>query len=1525
MSLKKEYLPGVLVIAVIAIVWMQVLVNEVRLIKLQDGLVKSVESGDLEEVIFILDELDPDGTGTVSDWTGAREDERSGFVWLLPEWRRYKHTDGADVFFERWAKANPAFPRSELQTHLDWLWRCDEKDGFRDLFTAMLEVELKWEDGALSDDRFYWLTAASADLDLALMAWVQFYDAGLRSNFPKLLVSSLTSPENLAREGVLEQILHVTGLLDPIPEFRVLDCPWKPSRSDGRTWIEWFAGKVLSRNSGDWRSPRRNLEEKYFPEARPEIPGIFLLKCLVEGSSRYDRKEMLVTAVAPGLEHFKMLSDTARRDVAGLLDRHVVTFRDEDELREWVWISHRATWKSRENDFQNPALAGSNSQWRNPDFRAWVYSAARLGHADETVPTIRRLWTQHVDTLSSERISIRSNSLYAKHPFTLSGISNSGLSSGSGEGGTLNREGYQLMLAIAKEGGTPPCIRVPGADEIAILDGQGKVPWNSASVEKVFGMLNELGESFADDPLRFLIVSTFCDGVRLFKTPEELARFQLLAAADESPGGWLADDLADLLPLWLMMSDVQRRDLLMAGGHAATLSGFNQYLSDDRAPVAARMTFALTALPWWYTDKARRMHSERMPDMVIAEPNLDQLTLDFAQGLGEGALKEAVLSRDAWSKLIEDWLYPFRRDDTGVGARTEARELLLQYFKSVSEREIASARVAAGATDKSGLDRAVALLEVYAKLLRSAGMGGELVALLKELEGVVSEPVAVFSWIPREVAGWNKVAALLEAEVSLYDYRQKRADELAGKVNGGGIPPDYPAMTEATATLEPADWISFSADVLKSMERHDTGSSNGSAYFHTLLPQIAILEAKEKDDAARVKWLLMKAAKLPEISAHNGFFSLATLPFVRQILREKKVAEEFLKELEKNSELSINPCIRTELEAAARTMLSIHHDRYLASLADPSIPLAQRWLGANYLLVARFEFGGFSSSPSESWDEPDRVLVETALDLLVEAIDQRLPVWEIADRGLGDFDAKSHQKAAVLAAFRDRLRNDPEGQAQRATALLRSDRLDAIVEGSGERFMAVIHNIAVYAGNRSAADSLFSKASINRGLNERIKWLSLCRDWQGLAGLLPSELSHLDELGAGDFLDPPPDALDKILSGLPEGNTELELLARVLVTPRWKIDPLMNPSMKELPESQRTIGARFLEHTFDSPEIERFILDYAPMRLGDFPALATWIEGKIGNRKWPDVIDSDSVSFGKEWPYWAKYLEVLADSGKFDVIREMLPERAWFGGAQAGSRVRNDSVESREEMVWMGFGRAFAGVLSFGTDQSRLDASPVVAELLKSLPALNDGRTRESLYQSAAESNRRRWAIDVSTVRQLAEYGMAAVLVATRHEPLETALQRSDIFTFPSESLTLGNHSIDAGSYQSFFYSVADLSTPLENGEKEKMYLRAFETKYFKLDDYASRYPCYSTADQFYHPAIFNETFKDLAGARLRERPNDLWVIGDYGLTLSRGDKRQEALPFLERSLAGLDEKDPENERFRDFLTSVIQRVREKQ
>lgn len=1517
MSARNGTIAIVFVVTVLAGIWILALVNGVRLIRLQERLVEAVERGNSTEVLSILDQLDPEGTGTESDWTGAGEEDRPGFEWLLSEWRKMGHTEGAVPLFERWVEAMPSFDRSELRMHLEWLRDYEGKVDFRDLYTAMLERELDLGVENLPENRLDWLTVASGDLDLILPAWERVYDAGMASAFPDSLEGEVTSRENFALEGVLDRVLRVMGLLEPASEFQLLECPWELARGYGKTWIEWFDNKIFSQHATERHSVRRDLEERFLPEAGSDTPGMFLLKCLTEPSATQDWNEIFVSSIAPGLEHFNSLPGDSKAGVAGLLARHVVSFRDEEGLREWVRIHHFANWKSEGIGVQGFVPPDNSSVWRSDEVGNWVHAAAKLGHPEDTVPLIERLWWQQLERQSRAKTSLRSDKPYREHPFHLAEISRSGLERRSGEGGSLNPEGFQLLLAIARVRNMHPCNRMIEADEITILDGRGKVPWESASVDELHGMLVQLGEHFREDPVRFLIVSSFCNSDRLLKSPEDLARFQALAREDESPGGWLVDDLADLLPLWMNLSDAGFNTLLDSGGHPPTLASFNQYLLGIQAPVASRVTFAITALPWAYTERTRLSHTERMPNMTLPEPLTDEIALEFAREISAGRWSADEFPAEVWSRIMEEWLHPFRRDQSGVVARAEARRLLLDNFEALSKSEIALLAAGTLAEDKEGLDRAVDLFKIHASLLRLEGNDTKLSAFRNELDNVLESSESVFRWIPREVTGWDRFTERIIAERLLYEFRAR-----GGTTAEPGEFSNPAAVTEATATFEAAEWIRFNAGVLDQMQG-SVDASGESAKFYALLPGITVTAAKDVDDNARAKWFLRKAANFPEIDEHQKFFSLALPPLVRQILKDKKVAEEFLTVLKGSSERPMESGIRTELEAAARTMVSIHHGRYLDSLRDPEIPLAQRWLAANYFLLARQEFGALSPLPADSWDEQDKTLVETSLDLLVEAIDRRLPIWEIADRGLGDFDAKSHQKAAVLAAFRDLLRNDPEGQAQRAAELLSPDRIEAILAGPGDRFLAVLHNTAVYAEHHPARQSLFTRATADREFNERIQWLSLCRDWRGLAEFLPGELQHLDSLGAGDFLDPPPDALPKILEALPEGNKELELLARVFVTPRWKIDPLMNPSMKDLPADLRDLGERFLAQSFASVEIEKFVLDHLPIYLKDFPALKPWVEGKIDGQDWNEYLRSDSQAFLNEWPYRAKYLEVLADSGDFNLLAEMMPDVAWFGGEGRAVQPAPAALESREEMVWMGFARAIAGALCFGNDQARLDAAVISEKLLKSPPALGEGRTEGSLYQSAKESNRRRWSIDREIIQELAEYGTAAVLIGTLDDPIESALKRSDISTLPGEPFVPGGHRIEAGSAGSFFASVASLSVLLDEEKRERLFMRALETDFFKHDDDMRNYPCYSSAGSYYHTSVSDRLFTRLAELRMKENPEDPAAIGDYGLMLWREERAKEALPLLERAFAELKEEDTDKRNLRDLIEGAIQRIGE--
>ncbi len=106
-------------------------------------------------------------------------------------------------------------------------------------------------------------------------------------------------------------------------------------------------------------------------------------------------------------------------------------------------------------------------------------------------------------------------------------------------------------------------------------------PWFNASAEEFNEALTLLGEPFTEDPLRFLIVPFFHELANNFsetlQKPDELAEFQKLAAENDRPGGWLAKDLADLLPRWWMDSKEKHAALLSAGGRSYSYERMNTY------------------------------------------------------------------------------------------------------------------------------------------------------------------------------------------------------------------------------------------------------------------------------------------------------------------------------------------------------------------------------------------------------------------------------------------------------------------------------------------------------------------------------------------------------------------------------------------------------------------------------------------------------------------------------------------------------------------------------------------------------------------------------------------------------------------------------------------------------------------------------------------------------------------------------------------------------------------------------------
>jgi hypothetical protein len=115
----------------------------------------------------------------------------------------------------------------------------------------------------------------------------------------------------------------------------------------------------------------------------------------------------------------------------------------------------------------------------------------------------------------------------------------------------------------------------------------------------------------------------------------------------------------------------------------------------------------------------------------------------------------------------------------------------------------------------------------------------------------------------------------------------------------------------------------------------------------------------------------------------------------------------------------------------------------------------------------------------------------------------------------------------------------------------------------------------------------------------------------------------------------------------------------------------------------------------------------------------------------------------------------------------------------------------------------------------------------------------------------------------------------------------------------------------------------LEEEKRERLFMRALETDFFKNDDDTRNYPCYSSAGSFYHTSVSDRLFTRLAELRMTENPEDPAAIGDYGLMLWREEKAKEALPLLERAFAGLTEEDTDKRNLRDLIEGAIQRIEE--
>lgn len=1498
-------------------VWLLAISKESRKVRAREELVGAVERGNAAEVVALLERIDPEGRGTAADWIGLRElENEAGFDWLLSQWRKLDHTKGAAILFHSIPDIDPKFGRVQLIEHLRWLQSRGDRESYEELFEFALS--LKFEEG-LPGAPHPLMVFGENDPVLALRIWEAHKGGKIWSPLSGHLFESAAHVSNFADAVRFEHLLRLTGLLEPVESFEVLQASFKPNQDDTATWIECLFDHVSSPRSPEYEVAREKLLKGDYAKIGPEVPGLFLLRRLVQDSVDSDSPELSPAELGAALVIFERLDTKAKAGVADLIDRYVTFFGDHDALREWVWSHHREAWEEEGELFLARRDWGGNESWSSWPPRSlsrWLRSAAKNGQAEAVAPVVRHILRHRFEELERGGISNRHND-YRNHPFYCAIPHHTTRS--SKERAAFLTGHFSLLLAFGRDPETPPGDWFPKAPMMGNWEEpENKVnhPWYTATAEEFNEMLTELGEPFADDPLRFLIVPCILDWDFKFSTtlpkPEVLARFQELAKENDRPGGWLSKDLAELLPRWWAFNREKHHALLASGGHSYSYDRMHLYLADKRTPVSARVSYVLGSIPWM-PPGIPRTSSLEIGAAETALPEMSALALEFAREVEAGRWKPGEISLSGWNAIANDWLNePTVPVGGGTeGDRKEARRLLIDCFGPIVEMSITAAEQAKDEKAEFIVDRDCPHLKTYAMLLCRDGRGEEIMRLWNAIEGSQLSPRKVFSWVPWDISDTRRILASIISEPVARAYNERGWESALGEIGDLDDALAYAALSEVTATLGLRDWIDFCGSTLDRIsERTDFATGNCDEFF--ALPPAGLRKpVAGSSQESRIRQILDEVRGLVIPARNEDFFSLALPPVLRQFLGGTSDAASILRDLESASAEPVPLVIREAIiQASSRPSRSLR-GRNLAALRNSAIPLAQRWVAASY-----FSMDEYPSYPSriEEWDADDIALHEVGIDLLIAALDRGLPVWELADRGVGALDYRDVRKISVVNQFPNFHRLNKTKQTERVRALLQDRRIEAMLKNCPLPLLLLerLYDLALRSGDEALASDLFCEAEPGLDFEEELTWLRKGNYNGSIARLLAREWPRIDDLSiefdSSEFLKP----LPAILAAIPD-DPDLHLLVRATLSPRYSLRTLVHPYANSrngneitiaIDDNANSIVQEFLVHRFASPEKERLCLSKLLLRADQAPMLSRWLDERLAARSWEDDLELDASEFRVVWPYWARRIEELAAIGDFEALHEMLPDPVWFDPSRTDPSIRTSQFneDTVKELVWMGFARAVSQTLRFGSTRECIDAAAIAAHLVASPPASDGLLEIERTSTPRLTRKLQTWTFHLAALQELSLHGTSAMLLATLSEPTAVGLARSGKFLMPTIRLRSGGSRTPNVSPGALLRLLVDPAETLTQSQRQRLFLRACETPPFTRDQLARPLPWYQIAQSHLPKGISMTYLIELAEARLEEQPENTFRTADLGLVLLLAGREEEALRHLERALPLLSE-----------------------